>query len=686
MRTALLKGMAVGNLLLWVIGGSAGAAPLTWFQGPTLDTPMSGAATVVFRGNNVLVGGDANAFYDYALTYPLSLAATNGYWNYLTPFYSVNIAPGAVLSDGIILIYGGSDGTNSQDIALAYDPTGDTPPTMSNMKVARSYLGYAPDRDGNAYAFGGLDANGNALASAERLNPTIPSWTYIASMPSARYNFPAVFDRTNFIYVFGGATDRQTGTETASVLRYSVSGNTWTNLAPLLMAVAGSAATLGPDGKFYVAGGTVGGVSVNTVQVYDPLAKAWSFSTPLPEGLSLAAMGVDSLNRLIVVGGVGVDGYDVADVWRSQPFGVPDTPPVLIQLPATNGSYLAPYASSINATGSPPPTYSLFSGPVGMEVDYYTGGISWTPQGLDQIGNIAVTVQVTNFSGSTNYSFNIVVANPPPTPPANLNVVGVTEDSVTLAWDPADPVAGDVTYSVWLRHVLHDPRGSGVTIWYTQIGDSTTDTQLTLSGLAAGLSQTYYVKATGPGGSSGYSSVTAVTLPAPPPTSLRVTGLSSTSITLMWDAPVGGFAVASYRILGWFDGIAAQYPLSYPGIAGTSITITGLAPGRAMLWGVSAVDTAGNVTVYDYLPSLVINPMPQNVVLTGVTGSPGADGFQFTAQMNSPQTIFIQATTNIADPNSWVTIATNLPTVGTFTFTDTNSSQYPARYYRVLSP
>ena len=50
------------------------------------------------------------------------------------------------------------------------------------------------------------------------------------------------------------------------------------------------------------------------------------------------------------------------------------------------------------------------------------------------------------------------------------------------------------------------------------------------------------------------------------------------------------------------------------------------------------------------------------------------------------QTTLIQATTNPGDPTSWVTIATNPPTGSTFTFTDANASQFPMRFYRVVSP
>ena len=667
-------------------GAGLCAAPLTWFPGPSLGEPMSGAATVVSGGNNFLTGGDAYANYFFPVSYPIGLAPTNAYWTYYSPFYSLNIAPGAIFSDGNIIIYGGSDGTNSQNTVFAYNLTGDTVPTLNSMNDARSCLGYVTDRNGNAYAFGGLDANGNPLASVERFDPVNNSaWTYIASLPAARYNFPAVFDRTNFIYIFGGLTDTASGVETASVLRYSVSGNSWSNLASMPVAVARSAATLGPDGKIYVVGGTSGGVTTNLVQVYNPASNSWVISTPLPEGLSLAAMGVDSLGRLIVMGGKDVNGNDVSDVWRSQQFGVADSAPVFTQFPGTNAIYLGAYSSSINATGSPPPTYSLVSGPSGMQVDYYTGAITWTPQ-ADQIGTNAVTIQAANYAGVTNWNFTISVPHPPPTPVTNLTVVGVTENSVTLAWSPEDPVVGPVTYSVWLRHVLHDPRGSGATIWYTQIGSSTTETNITISGLAAGLSEAYYLVATGPGGRSGYAGIGATTLPAPTPTNLRVIGLTSTTITLAWDAPIGPVPVVSYRLLGVFDGVFVQYPLSFVNIFGTTVTLTDLAPGKALLWGVCAYDAYGNVSGYNYLPSLVLNPVPAPAALTAVAASPGSGGFQFTIQPGGIRTTLVQATTNPADPTSWTTIFANPVSGGPLNFTDADASLFPLRFYRVASP
>jgi hypothetical protein len=554
------------------------------------------------------------------------------------------------------------------------------------MSVPRSYLAYAPDRNGNAYAFGGLDGNGVPLASAERFNPGDNSaWGAIASLPAARYNFPAVFNRTNYIYIFGGIIGTASGVETDSVLRYSVSGNSWSNMTPMPIAVAGSAAAFGPDGQIYVVGGTSGGVATGAVQIYNPTANSWTISTPLPEALTGAAAGVDSLGRLIVMGGMDADGNDLSGVWRSQQLNVPDSAPGFVSYPSVLATLHVPYVSSINATGSPPPTYSLVSGPTGMQVDYYRGAITWTPQ-ADQIGTNQVSIQAVNYAGISNWNFSITVPNPAPAPVSNLRVVSVTENSVTLAWNPEDAVAGAVTYSVWLRHVLHDPRGSGSTVWYTQIGESTTETNITISGLAAGLSQTYYVIATGPGGTSGYAGIAATTLSAPTPANLRVTGLSSTTITLAWDAPMGPVPVVSYRILGVFDGVFVEYPLSFVNIHGTSVTLTGLTPGRALLWGVCAYDAYGNLSGYCYLPSLAVNPVPTPATLSGAAMVAGNQGFSFTVQANAVQTTFIQATTSPGDPSSWVTIATNPPNGSSFSFTDFNASQFPMRFYRAVSP
>ncbi len=676
-------------------GAGLGAAPLAWFPGPALDPPMSGAATTLVPGlGNVLIGGDGFASYSFQATYPLSLAATNNSWNRLPPLYSLNIAPGAVASGGIIIVYGGTDGTNATNAVLGYSPSGDPVLTLTPMSVARAYLGYAADTGGNAYALGGLDAGGHPLASAERYNPDADAWSAIASLPAPRYNFPAVSDGTNEIYVFGGSTNTQTGSETADVLRYSVSGNQWTAMAPMPVATAGSAAAWGVDGKVYVVGGVAGGATLNSVQVYNPTVNAWTLLTPLPKNLSASAMGVDGLGRLVLMGGMDANGTDVADVWRSQLLGAPDTPPVLVSYPASFASYQVPYSSSLSATGNPQPVYLLLGGPPGMKVDFYSGAITWTPQ-ADGIGANPVRIEATNFAGAVEWDFTITVPNPPPAAVTNLAVTAVTDNSVTLSWDPESSVSGPVSYSVWLRHFLHDPKGSGGSVWYTPIGNATTAPTVTISGLTPGLSQAYYVVATGPGGSSGTNSAIVATPSSPPgPPTLAVTALTSTAVSLAWD-PAPGPAqnplfspITSYTIMERdLSTVPASNIPTVSNIQANAGTVTGLTPNRSHIWFVSGVDAQGYASPLTWVYVTVTNPTPMAPLLT--RAAPQPDGsFRFTGQETGPivQTMLIEANVDLLNPAGWVQLGSFLPSSSTFTFTDTNAAQYPKRFYRAVAP
>ncbi len=624
-------------------------------------------------GNVVVAGTTA---------YPEGLVATNNYWTPLgQPFYG-NIAPGAVAAGGSIIVYGGNNGINSVSTVVNYSPS-DGSSTLAAMSVPRSYLGYAPDRSGNAYAIGGLDDSGNPLASAEVYNQDTSAWSAIASLPVAQYDFPAVFDHTNYIYIFGGYTDTVSGVENSTVHRYSVSANTWTTMSPMPVATAGSAAALGVDGNIYVVGGLSGGVPTGVVQVYNPAANSWTLSTPLPEPLTGSAMGADSLGRLIVMGGSDTKGYDVGDVWRSQQLGTPDTPPVFTQFPATNGSYQSPYSSTIAATGNPQPVFLLVSGPAGMAVNYFSGQITWTPQGLSQIEVIPVTIAATNYAGSTNLTFTITVPNPKPTPPTNLYLASATEYSVTLAWAPEDPVAGSVTYSIFIPHPYHSPKGSGGGVNYQLIG-STTSTNFTISGLKPNTSYPYDVNATGPGGTSGYAGIGVTTLGPQPPSNLRLTGITSTTISLAWDPSPGPVPVVRYEILGWVGGLLPTIGYG-TNFTGTTATITGLVPGTYEEWTAVGFDADGNAS--GWAPGIyAVNPVPKPAALAAFGAPPVTGGFQFTVQASAVQTTLIQATTNPANPASWTTIATNPPAGSSFTFTDNAASQYPIRFYRVVSP
>lgn len=664
------------GLGLLIMNFSGWASPVTWFPSPPLYWPLSSAATTVVPGlGNVVIGGDAGA-------YPLSLAVTNTSWAPMPSFGAVGsagIAGGAVNSGDFIIVYGGTDGTASTSATFGYSPSGDANQVYASMSVPRSYLGYAPDGSGYAYAIGGLDDTGLPLSSAERFNPDSSNWSPIASLPTPLFNFPAVFDGASSIYVFGGYTDVASGVESSGVFRYSIGNNTWTNVASLPVSVAASAAALGPDGKIYVAGGRSGGVTTNVVQVYNPVANAWTIASfPLPEGVSAAAMGVDSLGRLLLMGGSDSNTNDVDLVWHSQELGSPDTAPVFTSYPATNATYAGSYSSSIAATGNPQPVYLLMNGPTNMAVDYFSGTVTWTPQGVDQIGAIPVTIRATNYAGSVDWSFAITVPHPRPAIPTNLYVLSATEHSLTLAWDPESPIYGAVTFGVFIPHGL--PHGG-----YTyQLVGYTTSTNFTISGLTPNTRYNYAINAAGPGGTNGYAAISATTTGPQPATNLHFTGITSTTISLAWDPSPGPVPIVYYEVLGWIGGMfpTISYGTNFPS---TTATITGLTPGTYEEWTVRGYDAAGNASGFSG-GIWAVNPVPAPATLSGFTPAPGG-GFQFTvSEGGSLQTVLLEATTNLADPNSWLQIGSVFPTANPFTFTDTNAVQFPTRFYRVRTP
>ena len=175
------------------------------------------------------------------------------------------------------------------------------------------------------------------------------------------------------------------------------------------------------------------------------------------------------------------------------------------------------------------------------------------------------------------------------------------------------------------------------------------------------------------------------TLGPQPPSNLRVTGLTSTSISLAWDASPGPVPITRYEILGWIGGLLPTIGYG-SNFTGTTATITGLTPGTYEEWSVRAYDAGGNVSGFA-AGIFAVNPVPAAARLSSVAPSAGG-GFQFTVSEGGSalQTVLIQATTNPADPNSWVQIGSLLPTANPFTFTDTNAAQYPMRFYRVVAP
>jgi len=172
-----------------------------------------------------------------------------------------------------------------------------------------------------------------------------------------------------------------------------------------------------------------------------------------------------------------------------------------------------------------------------------------------------------------------------PSTPASLAAAPAGTSTITLTWSASTDNVGVTGYRITRN-------GADIT---TIAGTSYTD-----GGLAASTTYSYAVRAVDAAGNvSGASNTAAATTSAITPTgdtqapsapaSLRVGSVTTSAITLAWNAATDNIGVTGYRI--------ARNGVDVATITGTSYTDGGLAASTTYSYAVRAIDAAGNVSV-----------------------------------------------------------------------------------------
>ncbi|EAU68486.1 chitinase D [Stigmatella aurantiaca DW4/3-1] len=171
-----------------------------------------------------------------------------------------------------------------------------------------------------------------------------------------------------------------------------------------------------------------------------------------------------------------------------------------------------------------------------------------------------------------------------PSAPTGLASPSKTSTSVSLTWNASTDNVGVTGYEVF--------SGNSTTVVATSSA-----TSATVSGLTANQTYTFTVKARDAAGNrSAASSALSVTTPPPStdnqaptaPANLRSTGVSSSSVSLAWNASTDNVAVTGYEVFVG-NGTSAAATTS-----GTSATVSGLAANTTYTFTVKARDAAGN--------------------------------------------------------------------------------------------
>src|SRR5438552_11206653 len=205
-----------------------------------------------------------------------------------------------------------------------------------------------------------------------------------------------------------------------------------------------------------------------------------------------------------------------------------------------------------------------------------------------------------------------------PSVPENLHAIVVSSSQIDLAWNAASDNIGVTGYRVYRDGTLvASPTGRSASI----------------TGLLAGVLYSFTVSA--------FDAASNVSVPSAPlsvttllldttaptvPTGLAASAVTSTSLTLSWNASIDNIGVAGYRV--YRDGTLAASP------SGTSVSITGLSAGVPYSFTVSALDVAGNVSALS-APLSVTTPVSALPQILWSAGMETGNLSQWSEKINS---------------------------------------------------
>ncbi|WP_230632711.1 fibronectin type III domain-containing protein [Paenibacillus athensensis] len=214
---------------------------------------------------------------------------------------------------------------------------------------------------------------------------------------------------------------------------------------------------------------------------------------------------------------------------------------------------------------------------------------------------------------SQSFSYKMGLFSPPPadsqapTAPTGLTSPSKTSSSVSLSWTASTDNVGVTGYDVY----------SGASL----VASTTGATSVTVSGLSAGTSYTFTVKAKDAAGnvsaaSSGLTVVTDATADTQAPTAptgLTSPSKTSTSVSLSWSASTDNVGVTGYDVYSGASLVAST-------TGATSVTVSGLTANTSYTFTVKAKDAAGNVSAASSGLTVVTNASADTQAPTAPTG------------------------------------------------------------------
>lgn len=261
------------------------------------------------NGKVLIAGGDFNSAYASAELFD---PATGAFSPTGSMSASRALHTATLLPTGKVLIAGGGDIGSTYTSAELYDPGTGSFSSTGSLNTGRSRHTATLLPDGKVLLAEGQDANGAYLAGAELYDPTTGTFAPTGSLGTARCNHSAVL-------LPDGRVLLTAGSGTAGVLSsseaYDPASGTFSPTGPLAMGRTGQTATRLPNGKVLVAGGFSGTGAIGESEAFDPQDPAPGVFTATGSMGTARARATATLlpnGKILVAGGTGISGTTYA--------------------------------------------------------------------------------------------------------------------------------------------------------------------------------------------------------------------------------------------------------------------------------------------------------------------------------------------------------------------------------------